>query len=793
MTIPQAFELALQHHQSGRLAEAEGLYRQILAVDPRQAGALHLLGVVAHQLGRNDVAVELMRRALALAPGVPALHSDLGEAYRGLGQLDEAIAAYRQAIALQPDFPGAHSNLGIALRDKGQLNEAIAAYRQAIALQPNLPVAHNNLGNALQDKGQLEEAITAFRQAVALHPNYPEAYSNLGNALKNRGRLDEAIASYHQAVALRPNLSEAHTNLGVALQDKGQLDEAIAAHRQAIALKPNFSEAHYNLGIALHGKGQIDAAVVAYRQAIALRPNYPEAQCNLGNALREQGQLAEGIGAYRRAISLKPEFPEAHSNLGNALKDQGQLDEAIAAYRQAISHRPNYPDAHNNLGNALKDQGRLDEAIAAYRQAIALKPNFRDGHSNLIYAMHFHCSEDALAIREEHRRWNRQFAEPLRRFHRAHPNERDPERRLRIGYVSPDFREHVGACVVVPLFEAHDRSLYELHAYASVSRPDRISERLRRSVSAWHDVRRLGNEELAERIRQDGIDILIDLTMHMAHNRLPLFACKPAPIQVTWLAYPGSTGLETIDYRLTDALMDPPSPGTEGCSEESVRLPDSWCCYDPISNLPQAPVETSHWGEFVRFGSLNNFCKLNEPLLRLWGQVLAAVPGSRLLLLAAEGRHRDDLRRTMETMGIAGHRVEFCGRCSRDEYLRLYDRIDIALDPVPYNGVTTTLDALWMGVPVVSLAGKTAAGRAGLSLLSTAGLAELATRTPEEFVGVASGLAQDRPRLAQLRSTLRSRMEASPLMDAPRFARNIEAAYRTAWRRWCGEKQPLLP
>jgi len=303
-------------------------------------------------------------------------------------------------------------------------------------------------------------------------------------------------------------------------------------------------------------------------------------------------------------------------------------------------------------------------------------------------------------------------------------------------------------------------------------------------------VRTLADEALAEKICQDGIDILMDLTMHMARNRLPLFARKPAPVQVTWLAYPGSTGLDTIGYRITDSFMDPPSLGTWGYSEQSVRLPDSWCCYDPMSELPQVPVQTPHWGGFVRFGSLNNFCKLNEPLLRLWARVLVAVPGSRLLLLAAEGGHREALRKTFETMGVEGHRVEFCANYPRDEYLRLYERIDIALDPLPYNGITTTLDALWMGVPVVSLTGKTAAGRAGLSILSNIGLPELAALSEEEFVRIATELANDLPRLAQLRSTLRQRMEQSPLMDAPRFARNIEVAYREMWCKWCREEPP---
>jgi len=387
MTIEQALALALQHHQAGRLAEAEALYRQILAAEPRNADALHLLGVVARQVGQNDVAVDLIRQALALRPNFPEAYSNLGNALRDKGQLDKAVAAYRQAIAVRPNFSEAYSNLGNALRDKGLLDEAVAAYRQAIAISPDFSEAHNNLGTALQDKGQLDKAVAAYRQAIALMPNYPEAYSNLGNALRDKGQLDEAISACRQAIALRPNFPEPHNNLGTALRDKGHLDEAIATYRQAVALKTNFSEAYYNLGIALNGKGHLEGAIAAYRQAVALKPNYPEAYNNLGNALRDKGQLDEAVAAYRQTIGFRPNDAEAHSNLGIALRDKGQPDEAIAAHRQAIALKPDLPEAHSNLGNALRDIGQLDQAVAAFRQAIALKADCPEAHSNLGLAL----------------------------------------------------------------------------------------------------------------------------------------------------------------------------------------------------------------------------------------------------------------------------------------------------------------------------------------------------------------------------------------------------------------------
>ena len=717
LTIQQALETAFQHHQAGRLHEAEQLYRQILAQRPEQVDALHLLGIIAHQVGRHDTAVELIRRALAR----------------------------------RPDFAEAHNNLGNALRETGQLDGAIAAYHQALACQPGYADAHNNLGNALQAKGHLDDAIIAYRQALAGQPNLPQAHYNLGKALQAKGHLDEAITAYRQALALKPDFAETHNNLGTALKDKGHLDEAIAA----------------------------------FRQAITLNPGLPEAHGNLGNALRDQGQLDEAISACRRAITLKPNAPEAHGNLGAALKDNGQLDEAIAAYRQAIALQPDYAEAHNNLGNALSDQGRPVEALAAYRQANALKSNFHEAHSNLVLGLHYQPDFSAAAIAEEYRHWNLQHAEPLRQFIQPHANDRSPDRRLRIGYVSPDLYGHPVGRFLLPVLAHHDKNCFEVFAYAQVAHPSAMTQRLRSCTDGWRSTVGLTDAQVAELIRQDRIDILVDLAGHTAHNRLLVFARKPAPVQVTYLAYCSSTGLETIDYRLSDPYFDPPGMDESVYSEQTIRLPETYWCYQPSIDTPEVgPLPALERGR-ITFGCLNNFCKVSEPALAAWAKLLRAVPNSHLLLHSREGSHRQRVHEQLEQEGIEPKRVRFSGRVPAQEYFDLYRRIDIALDTFPYGGGTTTCDALWMGVPVVSLVGKTAVGRGGLSILSNIGLPELAARSEEEYLHLASTLAKDVSRLTEPRSTLRQRMQQSPLMDAPRFARNIEAAYRQMWRTWC--------
>ncbi|HZK82390.1 MAG TPA: tetratricopeptide repeat protein, partial [Humisphaera sp.] len=530
LTIQQIFDLALQDHKAGRLVEAEQLYRRILAQERDHVDAIHFLGLIAHQSGRYDAAIELLRRAIDLKPG------------------------YAQA----------HYNLGIVLADVGRFDDAIAAYRQAIAL----------------------------------HPNSAEAYGNLGNALRETGQIDDAIAAHRRSIALNPAAPQAHSNLGIALCDGGQFDEAIAACRKAIALGPNHAGAHVNLGVALKCMGQFDEALAACRQGIGLSPASSHAHTTLGVILKAMGRTAEAISAYRSAIALNPKSAAAHSNLGLALRDKGQLNEAAEACRVAVALRPDC-DAYINLGLALRDQGLIGEAIDAYRQAVHLGPNDAKISSYIFYAANFHPDYDSHAIAEEHRQWNRRHAELLRNLAgvpatllgRPNSNARASGRRLKIGYVSPYFRNHATSFFTYPLLAAHDHNQFEVYCYADVGNPDDMTVRLKGLADVWRPVRGMTDEQVAELIRRDQIDILIDLTMHMAECRPLLFARKPAPVQVAWLAYPGTTGLATMDYRLTDPYLDPPGLNDANYSETSIRLHDTALCYDPLETLP-TPVNS---------------------------------------------------------------------------------------------------------------------------------------------------------------------------------------------------------
>lgn len=753
--ISPTLAAALGHHRAGRLVEARAGYLEILKAQPDEPDVLHLLGLIARQSGQLDEAIELMSRA----------------------------------IRVKPDFAEAHNNLGVALRLSGRLEKSLAAFERAIRIQSDFPEAYNNLGQGLIEARRLDEAIAACREAIRLRPQYGEAHNNLGNALADKGILDAAVAAYRRAIELNPSHTEAHNNLGNALREIGMIDESMAAHRRALQLRPDYAEAHNNVGNALRAKGQMDDAIAAYRQAIGLKPRYAEAHHNLAVALGEIGRHEAALEAAAQAIRLKPDLAEAHNNLGKVLRELGRVDEAIECFARALNLSPDNANAHNNMAVALKDQGRLDEALAHCDGALANKPNAAF-HSNKIYLLHFHPAFESAAIEREQAAWDRLHAEPLRQNILPHENDRQPNRRLRIGYIAPYFRKHVVGFNILPLLREHDHKSFEVFCYSDAAQEDSLTAQCRDGADCWRGIVGVPDERVAGMIREDRIDILVDLSQHLSGNRLLVLARKPAPVQVNFAGYPGGTGLRTIDYRLTDPHLDPPQDSPSNPFERLVRLESFWC-YDPnamslgMDAMPDpGPAPVIRAGK-ITFGCLNNFCKINDSVLELWALVLKAVPDSALLMLAPEGRTRDRVKSRLAGHGVEAQHVKFVSHQVRTNYFRLYHRIDIGLDTFPYGGHTTSLDSLWMGVPVVTLAGNSAVGRAGVSQLSNLGLTNLIAHSPEEFVRIAVELAGDVDRLMQLRSELRGRMLRAPLTDAARFARAIESAYRSMWKAYC--------
>lgn len=700
------------------------------------------------------------------------------------GRLDDAEQILRQIVGRDGADARAWHLLGLVAKQRGELQAAVDCLTQAIGFAPEYAAAHSDLGNCWKQLGNSEAALACYRRALAIKPDLAAAHLNMGTLHEEGGALDVAADCYRTALEIDPTLAAGHQALGTVLLKQGKHAEAAESFRRAVFIAPRWAEAHCQLGNCLALVGELAEAISCYRRAAELKPLDAAAYHNLGTVLHTSGAFQEAIRCYEQALALRPEAAEALVGLGAARQLLGEADQAIEAYQRALTLNPAIAEAQNNLGNALKDQGRLDKALAAYQKAVELRPDYATAAGNRLYLLQFSPRWDAAAICEEHRRWNAKYAAPLARERLPHGNERSSERRLRVGYVSPDFRNHCQSFFTRPLLTAHDRQAVEVFCYSDVLSPDAITDWFARSADVWRKIVGLSDAAVAQMVRDDGIDVLVDLTMHMERNRLLVFARKPAPVQVTWLAYPGTTGLTAMDYRLTDRHLDP--PGADSCYvEKLVRLADSFWCYEPPGIEPKFSELPALRNGYVTFGSFNNFCKVNEDVLRLWVRVLLAVERSRLVLMAPEGSVREQTLGFLEGEGIERERVTIVGKQPLAAYFELYRQLDVGLDTFPYNGHTTSLDSYWMGVPVVTLVGPTVVGRAGLSQLTNLGLTELVARTPEEFVAIGAGLAVDLERLVQLRGSLRERMRSSVLMDAGRFARNMEGAFRGMWRAWC--------
>ncbi|MHB8453980.1 MAG: O-linked N-acetylglucosamine transferase, SPINDLY family protein [Acidiferrobacterales bacterium] len=612
----------------------------------------------------------------------------------------------------------------------------------------------------------------------------------LGGILAAQGRLNEAVAHYERALALKPDYAPAQNSLGNALWAQGSMDAALECYERALVLKPDYAEANNNLGLALMARGHqgdADRAVLHYERALTLNSCFPEAHFNLANLLSAQGWMGRAVSHLEQAIELRPDYAEAHSNLGNLLCARGESNRAAGHCERALALRPNDALAHNNLGNALLSLGRINEAVAHYERALALRPDFGDAHSNLLLALNYESDRNAEAVHAAHLDYARRLQASATVVVPASVHDYSPGKRLKIGYVSSDFRKHSVAHFIEPVLSHHDRDRFEIFCYYNNPQEDACTKRMQTYADHWRRIFGLSDDAAVHQIQLDRIDILVDLNGHTAHNRLPVFACKPAPIQVTWLGYPNTTGLSTMDYRLTDRFADPVGMTEHLHSEELVRLPDCFSCYQPPQNAPEVCALPAREGGWVTFGSFNNLAKITRQVMAVWAEILHAVPGSRLTLKSVnlgEKATKQLVRDRFAALGIAPERLLLLDpERSLTAHLEQYGKIDIGLDPFPYNGATTTCEALWMGVPVITLAGTTHAGRVGVSQLSNLGLNDFIAHTSAEYVNAAVSLANDLKRLSTLRAELRSRLATSPLTNARCFTDNLEHAYLAMWTR----------
>jgi predicted O-linked N-acetylglucosamine transferase (SPINDLY family) len=600
------------------------------------------------------------------------------------------------------------------------------------------------------------------------------------------GRLTEARILYEQILRTDRNHALTLHQLGVLEAQSSNLPAALALVRRATELAPDVPLFACNLAMLLETQGILTEALPLYRRAVELQPESADFQFKLGNALRLSGDLTAAQACYRQALRIEPRHTGALNNLGNCLRILHQHDQALECFQTLVQLSPADFRSWINLGGTLGKLDRFGEAVECYRRVLLLQGDDpallrakTDAQSCLIHARLFDPGASHQDIACELAEWNRRGKHPP---HLAiPPRSTDPARRLRIGYVSADFGNHVAGQNLIPLFRHHNHREFEVFCYANSNHADPLRDEFQKLADHFHLITGEDDQQTAARIVNDQIDILVDLSVHTAGNRLGVFARKPAPVQATFAGYPGSTGLDAVDYRITDSHLEPEDQPIAEFPEKPLRLASFWC-FDSLGDEPPINALPARSNGYVTFGCLNSFAKVNESMLHLWAGLLQSMPDARLMLLAAPGLPRRQTLDFMERAGVSPGRISFHARCPRPEYLRLFNQMDLALDTLPYNGHTTSLDSLFMGVPVVSLVGKTSVGRAGLSQLTNLKLPDWIARTAGEYSQIARHFAQDLSYLEHLRATLRERMRGSPLMDGPRFARDMEALYREMWQ-----------
>jgi protein O-GlcNAc transferase len=720
------FLSAVQHHERGQFKEAEEIYTRILRHNPIHTDALHMFGVLKYQTASFDDAQNLITKAIALKPDKAVYHYCLGNIFMDTGKIDDAIKAYKLAISLNPDHAESHSKLGAALFSKGRKEDALLAITHALKIQPDSFDANFAMGTALYKMERYEEAIDFLQEAVKLNPDFSQAHYNLGTALKYNHNYTDAIKHLQKSLKLTPDNAEALNNLGLTLLDIGEINDGVLCLRQASALNPESAESLYNLGLGLD----------------------------------KQNRISDAISCYQKAIALKPDFSSAY----------------------------------NNMANLLKDQGRLTEALACYYKALELKPvNAAGTHSNILLMIQYTEPIYPDMIYGQHQRWAKIYASPLKTLIFNHTNDRNPERKLNIGYVSPDFRIHSVAYFIESIVESHNREHFEIFCYSNLDRPDNKTIEFKNLADHWQDISGMSDSDAVELIKNDCIDILVDLSGHTGNNRITLFARKPAPVQITYLGYPNTTGLDTIDYRISDAWTDPPGSNDHLHTEKIIRLPHGFLCYKPPEESPSVKALPASISGYITFGCFNNRSKISDRTIGIWSEILKLVPDSKLILKATafyDEPTKNYVLELFDQRGISADRIKVYGNIpSKNGHLDLYNSVDIGLDTFPYNGTTTTCEALWMGVPVIALKGDIHISRVSHSILSNIGLAELVAETTDEYILKAVELAGNMERVNNLRRNLRSMMKNSHLMDKENFTRTLEQEYRAMWRRWCVEQK----
>ena len=810
----QMLSAGFAKHRAGDLAGAEQIYQQIVTMQPNNADALNLLGVCAFQAGRAEEAVELIGRAISHYDLDANFFVNRGAALQGLGRHKEAAKDFAHGLELNPDSVEAHANLAVLYKDQGKTSEAVKSYNAAIGLGPGSSKLHKQLGGLYLEHDQFEEAEVSFRAYLQDEPDDAEVSNNLGFALEKQDKFAEAEPFYRRAAELRPDVGEIVSNAGNALRHLGRFEDAHAHIARAVALEPDRWDFRANLATVLRQMGRHDEAIAQYRRIVEDSPENPVMQNDLGISLFSNGRYRESLGCFAVALDLQPDYPDAHNNIGNAHLALGDFPAAEAAFRDALKHRPRFFQAHVNLCQVLKLQHKLDQANLYGRAALLLEEFTPVAAGSLIQVFRTACDYEGLAelgniwqVVEQlsgddlaatflsllaeaddaqstarlvalHKKFGADATASAARAPLAPAPLRVANPKIRVGFLSSDLRQHSVAKFLMPFFMRYDRDRFDVLCYSALPESDDpVQQEIKRQVEDFVVVHDMSDHDVAARIRNDAIDVLIDLNGLTQFSRVKVLAYRPAPVQITYLGYPFTTGVDAVDYVVVDPLTAPVEDGF--FVEKNLILPGAWACFEEFPDYPIAPpplVENGH----VTFGTLNNPYKFSPALFELWSAVLNRVTDSRFVMVrpeCASAMFQNNVRAEFAKHGVAAERLTFidnyAGKAAHFEY---YNLIDIALDTYPVTGGTTTCESLWMGVPTVSRIGPSYHQRISYAVLSHSGLGELCAETNDDYVTRAVELAANPARLEEMRLTLREKVRASPLCDAPSFVDNFQQA-----------------
>ncbi len=786
--VDHVFQQAVACHQAGQLYEAEHLYHTVILAHPGHTDASHNLSLLKEQREQATTHLPGFKAALEAGPSQAQHWLNYIDALILTGQMNEAKQVLQQGR--QYGLKGEMVDI-LAQRLDRYMHKDPAATDTTTPPLPNAPTSEQiDALIALFNQGRHAEAISTAQHLTRVFPDDDFGWKALGTIYKQTGQSAEALMSLQKAAELSPNDAETFNNLGITYQDLGQTDEAEKSCRQALQIKPDFAEAMNTLGIILNEQGRYEEAVISYRKALEILPDYPSVLTNLSNTLNDLGQADDAEKNCRQAIEIDPNYAAAYLSLSNILHADGRLDVAETCLRKALEIKPDFYVAQNNLGNTLQDLMRIDEAEACFRQALKIMPDYQLAFRNLLFASNYHPDKSRIEIYQTYQEYDKKFGEPFQKEWRSHDNHRIAERRLKVGYVSPDFKKHSVQYFLEPLLANHDKQAVEIYAYAELTQEDNVTARFKHYVDHWIPTNGMSDSTLTDRIRADSIDILVDLAGHAGKSRLQVFARKPAPLSVSWLGYGYTTGLKAIDYFLTDITTVP--DGSEAIfAEKPYRVTTPCFSYRPNENMGEVNSLPASTNGYITLGTLTRAVRINHHTIRVWVKILKQIKNSRLVIDSKDFREKpmqEMLAKKFSAYGIDRERLAIGYHSPPWDVLR---SIDIGLDCFPHNSGATLFETLYMGIPYVTLAGRPSVGRLGSSILVGLGRPEWIANSESEYITKVVELTTDTNQLAEIRATLRQQMEQSPLRDEAGFAYKVEAFYRKIWKKWCANSNDI--